>query len=70
MVRPGPFAYAGSPKAHMVDNLSIAISHILLALMLWRLYHSATLDHDQGQEKRGFLKYKSKPIGDGNTPGA
>lgn len=54
----------------MVDNLSIAISHILLALMLWRLYHSATLDHDQGQEKRGFLKYKSKPIGDEDTPGA
>ena len=54
----------------MVDNLSIAISHILLALMLWRLYHNPTLDHDNGVEKRGFLKYKSKPIGDGDKPGA
>lgn len=54
----------------MVDNLSIAISHILLALMLWRLYHSATLDHDGGNEKRGFKKHKSAPIGGDSTPNA
>ena len=54
----------------MVDNISIAISHILLALMLWRLYHNPGLDHDEGNEKRGFLKYKSKPIGDGAKPDA
>ena len=54
----------------MVDNFSIAISHILLALMLWRLNHSATLDQDQGSEKRGFLTYKGKLIGDGDKPDA
>lgn len=48
----------------MVDNLSIAISHVLLALMLWRLYNNPKLDHDVvGQEKRGFRKYRSEPFG-------
>ncbi len=47
----------------MVDNLSIAVSHILLVFMLWRLYHSPNLDHDTGDVKRGFRKYRSDPIG-------
>ncbi len=51
----------------MVDNFSIAISHILLALMLWRLYHSPGLDHDNGTEERGFRKHRSAPIG-GEVP--
>lgn len=46
----------------MVDNLSIAICHLLLSLMLWRLYHSPNLDQDSGDVKRGFQKYKSDPI--------
>lgn len=40
----------------MVDNFSIAVSHILLALMLWRLYFRADLDTDgEATRTKSFL---------------
>ena len=30
----------------MVDNLSIALTHVLMAIALWRLLHRDDLDHE------------------------
>jgi hypothetical protein len=30
----------------MVDNFSIALSHALIAIALWRLLHNDALDHE------------------------
>ena len=32
----------------MVDNLSIALTHVLIAIALWRLLHRDDLDHELG----------------------
>lgn len=45
----------------MVDNFSIALSHLLLAIMLWRLFNSPALDNESGEERGGFAMTKSKP---------
>lgn len=35
----------------MVDNFSIALTHALLAIALWRLLHRDDLDHEVGPRK-------------------
>ena len=41
----------------MIDNFSIALTHVLLAIALWRLLHRDDLDHEvsprlQWQQRR------------------
>lgn len=46
----------------MVDNFSIAVSHFLLALMLWKLFNNPALEEDgavaKPRSKAGFAKFK------------
>lgn len=35
----------------MVDNLSIALTHVLMAIALWRLLHRDDLDHEVSPRK-------------------
>lgn len=36
----------------MVDNLSIALTHVLMAIALWRLLHRDDLDQEVSPRKR------------------
>jgi hypothetical protein len=49
----------------MVDNFSIAISHLLIALAAWRLVWRADLDKEAPPEKdkvaSGFFQQKRRP---------
>ena len=35
----------------MVDNFSIALTHVLMAIALWRLLHRDDLDHEVSPRK-------------------
>lgn len=43
----------------MVDNFSIALSHLLLAVMLWRLFNSPALDDDERANDAASAKLKT-----------
>ena len=46
----------------MIDNLALAISHGLLLLAAWRVLRRVDLDHEAGEEPKGFTK--RQPPGD------
>lgn len=52
----------------MVDNFSIAISHLLIALAAWRLVWRADLDKEAPPEKdkvsSGFFRQNRRPKGE------
>lgn len=43
----------------MIDNLSLAISHGLMLLAVWRLLSRADLDDDKGATRTGFRRRPS-----------
>ncbi len=58
----------------MVDNLSILLSHVLIALAFWYLSSREDLDTEPpplpDEESEGFVKRKRPGVGKGNTPHA
>ena len=40
----------------MIDNLALAISHGLLLLATWRVLRRVDLDHETGEEPKGYAK--------------
>jgi hypothetical protein len=58
----------------MVDNFSILLSHILIALAFWRLSSREDLDHElppaPDEEPEGFIKRKKPMMAKGAAPHA
>ena len=58
----------------MVDNLSILLSHVLIALAFWYLSARDDLDTEPpplpDEEPEGFVKRKRPAAGVGETPRA
>jgi hypothetical protein len=58
----------------MVDNFSILLSHVLLALAFWLLSMRDDLDREPpplpDETPEGFLKRKVRPTEHGGTPNA
>ncbi|GAA0861470.1 hypothetical protein GCM10009115_04270 [Sphingopyxis soli] len=51
----------------MVDNFSIALTHILLAIALWRLLYRDDLDHEVSPRKLWQQRHDAG-ISAGDTP--
>lgn len=49
----------------MVDNFAIAVSHLLVAIAIWRLTWRADLDHEdppaRDEVATGFFRSKPRP---------
>ncbi|MEP2101280.1 hypothetical protein [Parasphingorhabdus sp.] len=43
-------ALVEAAKLHMIDNFSIALTHGLLLIAVWRLIHRPDLDHEDPPE--------------------